>query len=29
MVAADLLWRIFENTGSIAAYMLYKRFMLQ
>ncbi|MHC1746023.1 MAG: YqzL family protein [Negativicutes bacterium] len=26
---ADFLWRIFEATGSIAAYVLYKKLMLQ
>lgn len=29
MLTADFLWRIFEATGSIAAYILYKRLMLQ
>ncbi|HWR38936.1 MAG TPA: YqzL family protein [Patescibacteria group bacterium] len=29
VLTADFLWRIFEATGSVAAYMLYKRLMLQ
>ncbi|QJW46157.1 YqzL family protein [bacterium BFN5] len=29
MVTAELFWRVFEATGSIAAYLLYKRLMLQ
>lgn len=26
MVTAEVFWRIFESTGSIAAYILYKRY---
>ncbi|MDQ7793861.1 MAG: YqzL family protein [bacterium] len=26
MLTAELFWRIFEVTGSISAYLLYKRF---
>lgn len=29
MLTADFFWRIFVATGSIVAYMLYKRLMLQ
>ncbi len=29
MVTAELFWRIFEATGSIAAYMFYRRMMVQ
>ncbi|GBG55116.1 hypothetical protein SDC9_207735 [bioreactor metagenome] len=29
MVTAEFFWRVFEATGSIAAYLLYKRLMLQ
>lgn len=29
MWAAVLLWRIFEATGSITAYLLYKRLVMQ
>ncbi|HEY3423652.1 MAG TPA: YqzL family protein [Negativicutes bacterium] len=29
MVTAEFFWKIFEATGSIAAYLLYKRLMLQ
>lgn len=29
MMTADFFWRMFEATGSIAAYILYKRLMLQ
>ena len=29
MLTADFFWRLFEATGSIAAYILYKRLMLQ
>ncbi|MGL5512020.1 MAG: YqzL family protein [Sporomusa sp.] len=28
-MTADFLWRMFEATGSIAAYLWYKRLMLQ
>jgi hypothetical protein len=27
--AAELFWRIFECTGSIVAYMMYRRLLLQ
>lgn len=26
MVTPEVFWKIFESTGSIAAYILYKRF---
>ncbi|MCX7781334.1 MAG: YqzL family protein [Negativicutes bacterium] len=29
MLTADFFWKLFEATGSIAAYILYKRLMLQ
>lgn len=29
MVTPEVFWRIFESTGSIAAYILYKRFQAQ
>jgi len=29
LVTADFFWRMFEATGSIAAYLLYKRLMIQ
>ncbi len=29
MLTAEFFWGIFEATGSIAAYLLYKRLMLQ
>jgi hypothetical protein len=29
VVSAEVLWRIFEKTGSIFVYMLYKRLILQ
>jgi hypothetical protein len=29
MVAQEFLWKIFEATGSIAVYLLYKRLMAQ
>lgn len=29
MLTADFFWKMFEATGSIAAYILYKRLMLQ
>lgn len=29
MLPADFFWRIFEATGSIAAYIIYKRLLLQ
>ncbi|WP_126309749.1 YqzL family protein [Methylomusa anaerophila] len=29
MVAAEFFWRVFEATGSIAAYLWYKRLMTQ
>ncbi|WP_082726254.1 YqzL family protein [Limnochorda pilosa] len=25
MLAADFFWRLFERTGSIAAYLLYRQ----
>ena len=29
MANAETLWRIFENTGSIAAYIFYRKIILQ
>jgi len=29
MLTADFFWKIFEATGSIVAYVVYKRLMLQ
>lgn len=29
MLTADFFWRIFEATGSIVAYLVYKRLSLQ
>ncbi|HHV71189.1 MAG TPA: YqzL family protein [Clostridia bacterium] len=29
MLIADLYWMIFEATGSITAYLLYKKIVLQ
>ncbi|MGE5557770.1 MAG: YqzL family protein [Bacillota bacterium] len=26
---ADILWRIFELTGSVSIYLLYKEFLLK
>lgn len=28
MLTADFFWRMFEATGSIAAYMFYRRLMI-
>ncbi|RJX28153.1 MAG: YqzL family protein [Dethiobacter sp.] len=25
MFTAEFFWKVFENTGSVAAYLLYKR----
>ncbi|HHT47121.1 MAG TPA: YqzL family protein [Firmicutes bacterium] len=27
MTTAEFFWMIFENTGSVAAYLLYKRLL--
>ncbi|NMB41092.1 MAG: YqzL family protein [Firmicutes bacterium] len=27
MFTADFFWKIFESTGSVAAYLLYKRLL--
>lgn len=27
--AAEFFWRLFEKTGSIVAYMMYRRLLLQ
>ncbi|MGI6308386.1 MAG: YqzL family protein [Dethiobacteria bacterium] len=27
MFTADFFWKLFENTGSVAAYLLYKQFI--
>lgn len=29
MMTADMLWKVFEASGSIATYLLYRRFLLQ
>ncbi|WP_143122576.1 YqzL family protein [Sporomusa acidovorans] len=29
MLTAEFFWRMFEATGSIAAYLWYKRLMMQ
>ena len=29
MMTTDMLWKVFEATGSIAAYLLYRRLLLQ
>lgn len=29
MLTADFFWRIFVATGSVVAYLVYKRLMLQ
>ncbi|WP_131917581.1 YqzL family protein [Heliophilum fasciatum] len=29
MFSADLFWRIFETTGSITAYLLYRKLIMQ
>ncbi|HHT70156.1 MAG TPA: YqzL family protein [Firmicutes bacterium] len=29
MIAADFFWRLFENTGSVIAYLVYRKLMLQ
>ena len=29
MMTTDMLWKVFEATGSIAAYLLYRRFLVQ
>ncbi|NLP42693.1 MAG: YqzL family protein [Veillonellaceae bacterium] len=29
MLTADFFWRIFTATGSVVAYLVYKRLMLQ
>ncbi len=29
LVTAELLWKVFEATGSIAAYMFYRRMTVQ
>ncbi|WP_434074941.1 YqzL family protein [Moorella naiadis (nom. illeg.)] len=28
-LSAEFFWRLFEKTGSIAAYILYRRMVLQ
>ncbi|NLC11899.1 MAG: YqzL family protein [Firmicutes bacterium] len=28
MLTADYFWKLFEKTGSVAAYLLYKRLVL-
>ncbi|MGI6097858.1 MAG: YqzL family protein [Dethiobacteria bacterium] len=28
MLTADFFWKIFETTGSIAAYLIYKRLVM-
>ncbi|MDK2856623.1 MAG: YqzL-like protein [Bacillota bacterium] len=29
MMATDLLWRVFETTGSVIAYLVYRKLVLQ
>lgn len=29
MVTAEFFWRMFEATGSVVAYLVYKRLMVQ
>jgi hypothetical protein len=29
MVTAEAVWKIFEATGSIAAYLIYRRIVVQ
>ncbi|HHX50517.1 MAG TPA: YqzL family protein [Clostridia bacterium] len=29
VLPAEIFWRIFEKTGSIAAYIMYRRLILQ
>lgn len=29
MMAADFFWRVFETTGSIIAYLVYRKLILQ
>ncbi|HBS58125.1 MAG TPA: YqzL family protein [Firmicutes bacterium] len=29
MLTADFFWKVFEATGSVAAYLVYKRLVLQ
>ncbi|MBC9783758.1 YqzL family protein [Heliobacillus mobilis] len=29
MFSADFFWRVFTMTGSVAAYMLYRRLLIQ
>ncbi|NLG86628.1 MAG: YqzL family protein [Firmicutes bacterium] len=29
MMAADFFWRWFESTGSVIAYLVYRKLMLQ
>ncbi|WP_139560396.1 YqzL family protein [Neomoorella thermoacetica] len=29
ILSAEFFWRLFEKTGSIAAYILYRRMVLQ
>jgi len=29
MICCDLLWRLFETTGSINVYLLYRKLIIQ
>ncbi|HWR55889.1 MAG TPA: YqzL family protein [Negativicutes bacterium] len=29
LLTADFFWKVFEATGSVAAYLVYKRLVLQ
>jgi len=29
LASADMFWQLFEQTGSIAAYIMYKKMVLQ
>ncbi|MGI6684920.1 MAG: YqzL family protein [Bacillota bacterium] len=29
VLPADFFWRLFEQTGSIAAYIIYRKLMMQ
>lgn len=29
MLTAEFFWKLFEATGSVAAYLLYRKYLLQ
>ncbi|RQD77259.1 MAG: YqzL family protein [Candidatus Syntrophonatronum acetioxidans] len=29
LLTADIFWKLFVNTGSVAAYLIYKRLVVQ